>query len=140
MISLQAKNIQEYLSSVASITALANVYALPPKAEGVDSYIYPVLLSDNVDTYGSKWILSREALVNLNVVCKKSLWAWEYEEGVLHEILSVVNDNLISKDCTYVDSLDGVSSFAFTLGATQQIWYVNKRATIIQSYFIKYKI
>lgn len=140
MISLQAKNIATYLNTLPAVTSVADVYAVPPKAEVNWNYLYPFIVSDTVNQYWSKGIISREALLNITVVCKKQLWVWEYEEWELHDVLSVINNSLIASNLEWQPIMDWINIMSIQLGSLQQIAYINKRAIIVQSYFIKYKI
>lgn len=140
MISIQAKNIATYLNTITSITNISNVYALLPKTDDDNTYLYPFVVSDNQWLHWSNWDITREALVNITVVVKKQLWVWQYEEWILHNVLSAVNDEIIPNNWVPPAQRDGINILSVNRWSTQQIAYVNNRALIVQSYFIKYKI
>jgi hypothetical protein len=138
MISLRAKNIAELLNSVWAITSLSEVYAEKPKSELDVTYLYVSIVSDNVIKHWSQWPIMKQCQFNVNIICKETLWAAEYSEGVLYDVIDAINDNVVNKNCTHISDIDWVFTFGIYEWSVSSLWYIEDRPVITKSYFIKY--
>ena len=139
---IRAKNLSYYILNITAITNIATVlYDIPMNIDIIeDSFIYPQLVDDNVTNNTSRWPLFKEATIGLNIICKQNIdrQAWELPEDILMSIIDVINENIVSTNCKYIDKIDWLSIIWIREWSISPIGYINNRPSVQKNYLIKY--
>jgi len=119
---LQMKYIADYIYTFPTVTDLCTVFAWYPKGKNIsqDTFIYPVLVTDDTSLFTNRGQTQRQATVRINVVPKTVLLSWEYEEGLVYEVFDAINDAIVSKCPDGPRDYSGVSVLSVS---SDDVWY-----------------